>query len=84
MHHFMGLSVTSLFIFAWVAVTWIKANARREERGSRQDVELLSDENEMLRSKIGRLEERLAVIERINTDPARRLDREIEALRHAS
>ena len=42
---------------------------------------LLSNENEKLTGKIGRLEERLAVLERIATDPAERTAREIEALR---
>jgi len=42
---------------------------------------LLSNENEKLHGKIGRLEERLAVLERIATDPAERTAREIDALR---
>ena len=65
----------------------------REERRSRRrsigatdlaaerQVLLLSTENEKLTGKIGRLEERLAVLERIATDPAERTAREIEALR---
>lgn len=44
-------------------------------------VELLSSENEKLVSQIGRLEERLRVLERIATDPAERVSREIEDLR---
>ncbi len=46
-----------------------------------RQVRLLSDENEKLVGKIGRLEERLAVLERIATDPAERTAREIDALR---
>ena len=46
-----------------------------------RQVRLLSDENGKLVGKIGRLEERLAVLERIATDPAERTAREIEALR---
>lgn len=42
---------------------------------------LLSNENDKLVGKIGRLEERLAVLERIATDPAERTAREIDALR---
>jgi len=42
---------------------------------------LLSSENEQLTAKIGRLEERIAVLERIATDPAERTAREIDALR---
>ena len=44
-------------------------------------VALLSDENERLTGRIGRLEERLRVLERIATDPAERTAREIDALR---
>jgi hypothetical protein len=41
----------------------------------------LARENEDLRLTIGRLEERLGVLERIATDPAERTAREIESLR---
>jgi hypothetical protein len=44
-------------------------------------ITLLSDENERLTGQIGRLEERLRVLERIATDPAERTAREIDALR---
>jgi len=41
----------------------------------------LVQDNEMLRSKVGRLEERMAVLERIATDAPSRLTAEIEKLR---
>lgn len=44
-------------------------------------IALLSSENERLTDRIGRLEERIAVLERIATDPAERTAREIDALR---
>jgi hypothetical protein len=44
-------------------------------------IELLATENERLVGQIGRLEERIAVLERIATDPAERLGRDIDALR---
>ncbi len=44
-------------------------------------LELLTTENETLIGRISRLEERIAVLERIATDPAERTAREIEALR---
>ena len=44
-------------------------------------VELLTSENERLHGQVGRLEERIAVLERIVTDPAERTAREIDALR---
>ena len=60
---------------------------RRDEGGSDTPLEaerkimLLSNENEKLHGQVGRLEERLAVLERIATDPAERTAREIDALR---
>lgn len=44
-------------------------------------IHLLSAENERLVGQVSRLEERIAVLERIATDPAERTAREIEALR---
>ncbi|RDE05216.1 hypothetical protein [Sphingomonas aracearum] len=52
-----------------------------DELQSQRKIELLSSENERLTGQIGRLEERLRVLERIATDPAERTAREIEALR---
>jgi len=49
------------------------AGARENER--------LAEENDVLRRTVGRLEERMAVLERIATDPAERTAREIESLR---
>ncbi|QDZ09094.1 hypothetical protein FPZ24_07390 [Sphingomonas panacisoli] len=48
---------------------------------AQRKIELLSSENERLTGQIGRLEERLRVLERIATDPAERVSREIEDLR---
>lgn len=44
-------------------------------------IALLSNENERLHGQVSRLEERIAVLERIATDPAERTAREIDALR---
>ena len=52
------------------------AGAEAERR-----VEQLTDENAGLRGQVGRLEARLATLERIVTDPAERTAREIESLR---
>jgi cell division protein FtsB len=49
------------------------ADARENDR--------LARENEGLRRNVERLEQRMAVLERIATDPAERTAREIEALR---
>jgi len=52
-----------------------------DELDDSRKVELLTSENEHLTGKVARLEERLAVLERIATDPAERVAREIDALR---
>jgi hypothetical protein len=44
-------------------------------------IALLSTENERMTGQISRLEERIAVLERIATDPAERVAREIDSLR---
>ncbi len=44
-------------------------------------IELLTAEHEKLLGQVSRLEERIAVLERIATDPAERTAREIDALR---
>ena len=44
-------------------------------------IAFLSSENERLTGQISRLEERIAVLERIATDPAERVAREIDSLR---
>jgi hypothetical protein len=64
-----------------------RRNARRngfvgtDDLEAQRKIDLLSNENEKLVSQIGRLEERLRVLERIATDPAERTAREIDALR---
>ena len=77
--------------------TWVKAKHgypledKRDRRARRhgggepledgRKVALLTSENERLHGQVGRLEERIAVLERIVTDPAERTAREIDALR---
>jgi hypothetical protein len=65
-----------------------RSNRRNRLRGGDGDnieaqrkIDLLSNENERLTGQIGRLEERLRVLERIATDPAERVSREIDELR---
>ena len=53
----------------------------RSEPDAGRKIDLLAQENERLMGRISRLEERIAVLERIATDPADRTAREIEALR---
>lgn len=58
---------------------------RRQRRGEtladERKVALLTNENERLTGQVSRLEDRIAVLERIATDPATRTAREIDALR---
>ena len=77
----------------WIVNNWIRARhgypledewggktAKVDVEGERK-ITLLSNENEALNGKIGHLEERIAVLERIVTDKAGRLSEEIENLR---
>jgi len=77
----------------WIATTWIRAKhgypvtddwGNKVAKGDMDDarrVELLTGENEKLTGQVHRLEERIAVLERIATDPAERTARAIDALR---
>jgi hypothetical protein len=58
-----------------------RGEALPDELEAERKIQLLSSENERLTGQISRLEERLAVLERIATDPAERVSREIDALR---
>lgn len=86
------IPIVSIIATAWVIVSVL--NYRRGRRSGclvapeppasvadARDNARLAHENELLRHNVGRLEERLAVLERIATDPAERTSREIEALR---
>ena len=48
---------------------------------SKRQVELLSSENAGLKGQMSRLEERIAVLERITTDPSERTASEVDQLR---
>lgn len=88
------LAIIALSMGAWVVTTWLRAKhgypitddfGATVHKGNGPDaerkIELLTTENERLVGQIGRLEERIAVLERIATDPAERLGRDIDALR---
>lgn len=77
---------------AWVLNSWIRARhgyppenlkdlSGGDRPGAARQIELLSSKNAGLKGQVGRLEERIAVLERIATDPAERTAREIERLR---
>ncbi len=58
-----------------------KRRRKHEAIAVERQAQLMADQNEQLQAKVLRLEERIAVLERIATDPATRTAREIDALR---
>ena len=87
------IALIAITTIGWVLNNWVRARhgyAPTDDWGRatpKVDVEekrhlsLLTDENERLTGQVGRLEERIAVLERIATDPATRTAREIDGLR---
>ncbi|QHL90938.1 hypothetical protein GVO57_09050 [Sphingomonas changnyeongensis] len=79
---------------SWAFTTWVRARHgypiddgngnivhKTTSLEDSRKLELLERENGALKGQIGRLEERIAVLERIATDPAERTARAIDALR---
>ncbi|MFL9841917.1 hypothetical protein ABS767_13160 [Sphingomonas sp. ST-64] len=87
------IAIIAISTFGWLASTWIRAKhgypienewmgmAEKEDPKAERKIELLTNENERLNGQVSRLEERIAVLERIATDPAERTAREIDSLR---
>ena len=65
----------------WYARRKVKQAIAAPDLVARRGVELLDTENERRTRQIDRLQERIAVLERISTDPAERTARAIDALR---
>jgi hypothetical protein len=77
----------------WIINNWIRARhgyplenewggtTSKVDVDADRKIDLLSNENATPNDKIGNLEERIAVLERIVTDKAGRLSEEIERLR---
>ncbi len=86
-----GVALTIVFVTAILTIGIVLRNlidARYQHRSGARDelsavrgIELLANENAGLKAQVGRLEERITVLERIATDPAERTAREIEQLR---
>lgn len=88
-----ALAIVAICMAAWVINNWIRArhgysisddwgrNIEKSNPEADRHLRLLSGENERLAGQVHRLEERIAVLERIATDPATRTAHEIEALR---
>ena len=87
------LAIIGMSMLAWVITTAIRARhgyplenewggmCARTDKEADQAAKKLVAENEQLKATVGRLEERLKVLERIATDPSRQLSDEIEQLR---
>ena len=81
----LGLSLISTF--GWVANNWIRARhgfepeAEEDDKPNRKKLDAICAENAELKQQVKQLQERMAVMERIATDPAERTAREIESLR---
>ena len=90
---FFVLGIVAISTFGWVASTWIRARhgypvenewkgtVEKSDLTSERKIALLTGENQALTDRLGRLEERLATMERIVTDPAESVSRQIENLR---
>ena len=87
------IAIIAISTLGWMFTTWVRARhgypvenewsgtVGRTDADAGRKIDLLSNENERLTGRISRLEERIAVLERISTDPAARTAREIEELR---
>jgi hypothetical protein len=87
------IAIIGMSFGAWIVTTWIRAKhgypienewggmTNKGDLGADRKIELLTNENGQLKDQIGRLEERLRVLERIATDAPARLSDEIEKLR---
>ena len=87
------VAIIAMSMGAWIITTWIRAKhgypvegewggtvAKSDPQGDRK-IELLANENERLTGQVDRLQERIAVLERIATDKPIRLAEEIDSLR---
>ena len=79
-------SLALAFIVAGVVLTLLKVQTGfrapdESESLSDPEIDVIRSENEELKRRVAELTERLSVLERIATDPAERVSREIEELR---
>ena len=87
------LAIIAMSFLAWIITTAIRARhgyplegefggvVHRRDPAGDDTTKALMAENEQLKNTIGKLEERLSVLERIATDPSRQLADEIDKLR---
>lgn len=81
----VGLSFISTA--GWLGNNWIRArhgfepDAEEDDKPNKKKLDAICAENATLKQQLTQLQERMAVMERIATDPAERTAREIESLR---
>lgn len=87
------LAIIAISTLGWLVNSWIRARhgyplegewggtVSKGDPDAERKIALLSSENERLTGQISRLEERIAVLERIATDAPSRLTAEIERLK---
>ena len=87
------LAIIGMSFLAWIITTAIRAKhgyplenewggiTSRSSGSNDQATKALAAENEQLKATVGKLEERLKVLERIATDPSRQLASDIDNLR---
>jgi hypothetical protein len=87
------LAIIAMSFGGWIITSWIRAKhgyplegewggtVTKQEPEAARKIELLTSENDKLHGQVSRLEERIAVLERIATDAPSRLTAEIEKLR---
>ena len=87
------LAIIAISTGGWLISSWIRAKhgyplenewsgtTHKIDPEASSQVKQLTTENGQLKGQVSRLEERIAVLERIATDPAERTARQIEELR---
>jgi hypothetical protein len=88
-----GLIVGALAVIGWVVTTWLRVKHgypletswgtplhRSGPNASDKQLAAMAEELRHLRTELGEIKNRTAVLERLATDPAARLDREIAGL----
>jgi hypothetical protein len=87
------LAIIAMSFGGWIITSWIRAKhgyplegewggtVTKHDPAADRKIELLTSENDKLHGQVSRLEERIAVLERIATDAPSRLTAEIEKLR---
>jgi len=88
------IAIVAISTIGWLVSSWIRARhgyplenewsgtTHKGDPDAQARIGELTAENRELKGLIGRMEERLAVLERIAIDPAERTAREIENLRN--